>query len=80
MAIEHNLYFGSFCPKNTISCGMIITHSQYIGLSKLLPLMAPTYDPEPPKATRDCGIPLTPGHHIGRAHPSSLLLSPSLDS
>ncbi len=32
MAAEHNSYFESFYPKNTISCGAAGGHSLYIGL------------------------------------------------
>jgi hypothetical protein len=53
MATEHNSYFGSFCPENTISCGITGRNSPYVGLFKNTFLSRLTYGPEPPKATYD---------------------------
>ena len=43
MAAEHNSYFGSFCPKNTISCGATDCHDLYIGMLDIPFLSASIY-------------------------------------
>jgi hypothetical protein len=53
MAAEHNVYFGSICPKNTISCGATSRQRQYIGSLENALLNIITYDPGLPESTQD---------------------------
>jgi hypothetical protein len=76
MAAEHNLYFGSFCPENTISCGAVGRHRQYVGPLENAFLSSSTYDSGPRKATRASYASLMPGDSLGSVRPSSLQLSP----
>jgi hypothetical protein len=70
--MEHNSYFGSFCPNNTISCRVSGGHSLYIGMLGNALLSNSSYSRGPLKATWDSHASPMPRGTLGDERPSPL--------